>query len=105
MGLAIFGISFGFLLAHHSRVRAVSHQQAVEGQQFFNQSCITCHGPGGNGAGGAPNLNDGKVIKKYASLTALQHFIQTHMPASDPGSLRSFQSRDLAIYIRSLNSR
>lgn len=96
----------GFMLWQRS-VSAVTYAQAVQqaqiGGQLFQFKCSTCHGVGGNGAGNAPVLNDGAVLKKYSTVSALVSFIKTNMPASDPGSLTLQQATDLALYIRSIN--
>ncbi|MCY0879170.1 MAG: c-type cytochrome [Firmicutes bacterium] len=82
---------------------AAWRQEAQVGQQLFSALCETCHGPDGNGAGGAPNLNNGDILQKYPTVSQLTTFIQQRMPASDPGVLTPLQARDLAVWIWSLN--
>lgn len=107
-GAALVAAGSGFLIWQHQQhvaEVAVETQQAVTGKQLFASMCVTCHGPGGNGAGGAPILNDGSVLQKYSTVTSLAAFIQSNMPASDPGILTSQQSTELALYIFHLNHR
>ncbi|AUW94780.1 c-type cytochrome [Sulfobacillus sp. hq2] len=83
----------------------MAQQEAQEGQELFASLCQTCHGPGGDGAGGAPVLNDGVTVTKYANTSALAQFIQSRMPATNPGILSPSQARNLAWYIIKLNHR
>lgn len=107
VGLVVVVLGMGGAFYWHERQLAASvrlkSQQAQVGQQLFQSLCITCHGPGGNGSGGAPVLNDGSVLQKYATTSRLSQFIQTHMPASNPGMLTHQQAQDLALYIKKLN--
>ncbi|NMP21045.1 c-type cytochrome [Sulfobacillus harzensis] len=90
---------------HHEEVQARQALQVEAGQQLFQSLCETCHGPAGDGSGGAPDLTNGEVVSKYPTTQALAHFIQTRMPASDPHSLTARQAQDLALWIDSLSSR
>lgn len=94
-------------LRAHQRTTALSGAltSADRGGVLFANDCETCHGVGGDGAGGAPALNDGSVLKSYPTLGALQTFIQKNMPASDPGILSKGQARDAAEYVLWLNRR
>lgn len=108
LGAALVTAGGGFLIWQHQQHEAevsVETRQAVTGKQLFAAMCVTCHGPGGNGAGGAPILNDGSVLQKYSTVKSLAAFIQSNMPASDPGILTSQQSTELALYIFHLNHR
>jgi mono/diheme cytochrome c family protein len=96
----------GLLWRHHQQTVAsiqLQSREATAGKELFAGLCETCHGPGGDGAGGAPILNDGSVLKTYTSPSSLSAFIQTHMPASNPGMLNSQEATDLALYIFELN--
>lgn len=98
----------GVLLLHRHHVVAIAKMErteAVGGKELFLDLCETCHGPGGNGAGGAPILNDGAVLQTYSSPVSLEQFIQTHMPSSDPGILTEQEATDLTFYIYELNHR
>jgi cytochrome c len=106
--LVVMGVGGGGAYALYQ-----NHQQAVilsqdtkfaqAGASLFEAECETCHGVGGDGAGGAPVLNNGAVLKTYPTESALAAFIQANMPASDPGSLTPTDAQDLAYYILSLN--
>jgi mono/diheme cytochrome c family protein len=100
------GVGTAVLQAHQrttALARAFTH--AERGGVLFANDCETCHGVGGDGAGGAPALNDGSVLKSYPTLSALQTFIQKNMPASDPGILSNSEARDAAEYVLWLNRR
>ena len=100
------GIGTAALRAHEQQATAsAARADARVGAVIFATDCETCHGVGGDGAGGAPALNDGKVLKTYPTGPALQAFIRKNMPASDPGILTPGQVRDLADFVLSLNRR
>ncbi|MCY0863576.1 MAG: c-type cytochrome [Sulfobacillus sp.] len=106
LGVGVVVVLSAGALGYHDHQTAATTSQLQEAQAgavLFQQMCETCHGPGGNGAGNAPVLNDGSVTTTYPTTTALANFIQTHMPASDPGILTSQQATELALYIRQLN--
>lgn len=101
-------VGAGVLLHHRHQVvatRQMERTEAVGGKELFSDLCETCHGPGGNGAGGAPPLNDGTVLQTYSTPAAMEGFIQAHMPASDPGILTAQETADLTFYIFQLNHR
>lgn len=100
--LATAGFTLGGLQGLAARQQALARQQQ-RGARAFRAMCETCHGPQGNGAGGAPNLNHRGFLQQYTTATALAHFIQQRMPASDPGILTPAQAQDLAQYLRGLN--
>ncbi len=105
-GVLVLGA--GVLLNHRHQVMATTKLERTEaagGKELFLDLCETCHGPGGNGAGGAPTLNDGVVLQTYPTPASLEQFIQTHMPASDPGILTKQETTDLTFYILQLNHR
>lgn len=106
LSLVVLG---GAMLAYHrGQVRAtmkIDRQEAAGGRELYVDLCETCHGPGGNGAGGAPILNDSTVLQTYQTPARLGQFIQTHMPASDPGTLSEQETTDLTFYIFQLNHR
>ncbi len=105
LSLVLILVGLWGYMAHRQREFRVmaTVNQAEVGHQLFHALCATCHGPGGNGAGGAPVLNDGQTLAKYRTTSSLAQFIQTHMPASDPGILTSQQAVDLALWIKALN--
>lgn len=105
MGVVLVGAgAAGWMFHRHQAAQAqVAADEAETGRMLFRTLCAACHGPGGDGAGGAPILNDGQTVAKYPTVAALAGFIQTHMPASDPGILTAQESQDLAVWIRHLN--
>lgn len=95
----------GAILAEHHQVSQAAHREAMleKGRDLYRTLCETCHGPAGDGAGGAPSLVDGHVVSQYPTIEALAQFIRSRMPASDPRSLTPIQSRQLALWIRHFN--
>lgn len=83
--------------------RTVMLRETNTGETFFSAWCETCHGRNGNGSGGAPPLDDGAVMEQYPSFESLDHYIQTEMPATDPGILTPQEAQDLTHFIISLN--
>lgn len=104
LALAVAAGAWGFSW-EEGQVRATKFErvQAQTGAVLFRSLCVSCHGMGGNGSGGAPALDNGAVMLAYPTLKALESFIHTKMPASDPGRLSLREAQDLAEYIRWLN--
>ncbi|PSR23443.1 MAG: cytochrome C [Sulfobacillus thermosulfidooxidans] len=97
------GIGSYMLTTRQMVIKAQQVSQEQAGRVLFANLCATCHGPGGDGSGGAPNLTDGRVLQKYPTSQALGTFIQQRMPASAPGTLNPDETRDLVLYIQRLN--
>jgi len=87
------------------------------GKSAFGDNCATCHGAGGGGAKGYPNLND-DVWLWGGSLEDIRHTItvgvrstseetrQSQMPAfGRDGILEPAQIRDLSEYVLNLSGR
>jgi cytochrome c oxidase cbb3-type subunit 3 len=87
------------------------------GKSAFGDNCATCHGAGGGGAKGYPNLNDdvwlwgGKLDDIRLTLmvgirSAHPEARQSQMPAfGTDGILEPAQIRDLSQYVMSLSGR
>lgn len=103
MGIFAAGLAGWAYQQYQLKEAATVAARANAGQVLFSAMCETCHGLGGNGAGGAPSLQNGQVMAQYPTQAALARFIQTHMPASDPGILTNQQAVDLALWIQTLN--
>ncbi|WP_053960510.1 c-type cytochrome [Sulfobacillus thermosulfidooxidans] len=97
------GIASYMLTTRNMAIKAQHVNEEQAGGVLFANLCATCHGPGGDGSGGAPNLSDGHVLQKYPTSQALSTFIQQRMPATAPGTLNPDETRDLVLYIQRLN--
>ena len=89
----------------------------AEGKALFGDNCVPCHGAGGQGAHGYPNLNDDSWLWG-GKLTDIQHTItvgvrstasdtrQSQMPAfGRDGILKPAQVDDLTEYVVHLSNR
>lgn len=94
----------------------LAHAMAV-GQSVFGDNCATCHGAGGGGATGYPNLRD-DVWLWGGSLTDIEHTLRVGvrsghaetrtslMPAfGRDGMLNGAQTSDLTEYVVALSGR
>jgi len=101
----VSGIGAATYRAHvRAKAAQAAFSRAERGEAIFASECATCHGVGGDGAGGAPALDDGRVLDTYPTEAALTRFIESNMPASAPGTLSKEQARDAATYIQWLNA-
>lgn len=70
------------------------------GAKIFTAQCQTCHGPSGNGTTSAPRLSSPSPIwYTFHTESALQAYIQAHMPGNHPGTLTGTQAKDVAAYV------
>jgi mono/diheme cytochrome c family protein len=99
--LVALGIASGVLLATQVARGPEPPAAVPPGQRLFMAECAACHGPAGDGAGGAPALDTG--LAGYPSPAALARYIRRAMPATAPGSLSPGQARALAAYLWALN--
>jgi len=89
----------------------------AEGKTAFGDNCVPCHGAGGQGAHGYPNLND-DVWLWGGKLTDIQHTITVGVRSTDPGTrqsqmpafgrdgvLNSAQVDDLVEYVAHISGR
>jgi ubiquinol-cytochrome c reductase cytochrome c subunit len=76
--------------------------EVATGVAIFRAQCMTCHGPAGDGAGGAPALDTAGLARQYPTRRALATFIMQNMPATAPDSLTPGEARAVAAYIESL---
>ncbi|QUW20779.1 c-type cytochrome [Sporosarcina sp. Marseille-Q4063] len=78
----------------------------AEGEEMFQQTCITCHASDGAGTGpntgpalwGEGSFNDGAGM---ARLSKFAGFIKNNMPQDDPGSLSKQEAANIAAYVLS----
>jgi mono/diheme cytochrome c family protein len=78
--------------------------QVAAGAQIFAARCATCHGSAGAGTYNAPRLAaPSGVWFTFHSPTALQNYIQGHMPGDNPGTLSRIQAKDVAAYVWSIS--
>ena len=88
------------------------------GASAFGDNCATCHGAGGTGAKGYPNLRDDVWLWGHGSLEDIEHTIrvgvrsghpdtrQSQMPAfGRDGLLQPAQIADLTQYVTALSGR
>jgi mono/diheme cytochrome c family protein len=85
----------------------------AHGKDVYQQSCLGCHGPNGQGAikdrlaGGQGSLGSDKPIKTVGSYwpyaTTLFDYIRRAMPYPTPGSLSTDDTYAVAAYILNLN--
>ena len=88
-----------------------------EGQSIFGDNCATCHGQGGTGGKGYPNLRD-DVWLWGGSLEAIEHTIEVGVRSGDPNQRFSMmppfgkgailtppQIQDLTEYVVALSHR
>jgi len=80
--------------------------QADAGQAVFKQTCAICHGE--NLQGGVGPALTGKEflsVSQFQQITAdyFYHFMSTHMPLTDPGSLTKTQYLDIMAYFLEVN--
>ncbi|WP_332654051.1 cytochrome-c oxidase, cbb3-type subunit III [Brevundimonas sp.] len=93
-----------------------AHALAV-GQSVFGDNCATCHGAGGGGAKGYPNLRD-DVWLWGGTLPEIEHTIRVGVRSAHPdtrisqmpafgrdGMLNNGQVSDLAEYVMALSGR
>jgi len=89
----------------------------AEGKAAFGDNCVPCHGAGGQGAHGYPNLND-DVWLWGGKLTDIEHTITVGVRSTSPdtresqmpafgrdGVLKPGQINDLAEYVVHLSGR
>lgn len=101
--LTVGAIAFWVNHQHQQSVTLTTHE-IQDGRQLFDNLCESCHGPDGDGQGGAPALDNGQVLEQYRSLDQLAEFLQQRMPASYPGILTHQQAVDLSLWIRAINN-
>jgi mono/diheme cytochrome c family protein len=80
--------------------------QADAGKDVFQRVCAMCHG--NQLQGGAGPALAGKqflTVSQFQEITAayFYHFMSTHMPLTDPGSLTKTQYLDIMAYFLEIN--
>lgn len=105
LGVLAVAVASGWAGAAWGAARAKTERNmTAAGQRLYVADCQTCHGPGGNGAGGAPPLDTRGVFLDHPTSENLARFIRQQMPASDPKSLSPAEARDLVRYLASIRS-
>ncbi|SMC01854.1 Cytochrome C oxidase, cbb3-type, subunit III [Sulfobacillus thermosulfidooxidans DSM 9293] len=75
----------------------------TQGAKLYASTCQSCHGKAGAGTSQGPKLAASPtVVSRFGTETALEAFIAHNMPATNPGSLSSSQSRNVSAYIWNL---
>lgn len=77
-----------------------------DGEDLYNQSCISCHAADGSGTGantgpalwGGNSFNDGAGMARMSKMTA---YIQRNMPVGQENTLSDQEAANLAAYILS----
>jgi mono/diheme cytochrome c family protein len=98
------------LLAQSSSTRSTwdsvyTAEQALRGQEIYDQECSLCHGPQLNGIDAAPGLTGGRFTSNWngVNLNDMVERIRVSMPASAPGKLSRQQVADVLAYVFSVN--
>ena len=88
-------------LAIAALVIASSSTQAddLTGEQIYQQQCVRCHGPKGEGTDKVP-----AVLAGDRSIRELTSLIAETMPEDNPGSLKQQEYADILAYFLSLNA-
>jgi thiosulfate dehydrogenase len=76
----------------------------TSGARLFAATCVSCHGPQGQGTSIAPPLWGPHSYNIGAGMTRIRTaaaFIRSAMPQNKPGSLTSQEAFDLAAYVNS----
>lgn len=100
------GISVGAELPwrEQNNMKDVPIPNIDNGEQLYQQSCISCHAVDGSGIGantgpalwGKNSFNDGAGMTRLSKMAA---FIQRNMPPGGEGAISNQEAADLAAYI------
>ncbi len=85
-------------------VIAVTDAQVARGAAVFEQSCATCHGPGGNDGFATPLLGTGTLVR-FASTRELYDYTSATMPLAAEGSLTERQYLDVTAWLLAARGR
>src|SRR5437879_7258901 len=82
-----------------------SKAQAGRGGSTYKQACYVCHGETATGGDSGPALSGENFMDNWKGRTLADLFekITTTMPASDPGSLKADNYRDLIAFLLAAN--
>ena len=80
--------------------------QVAAGEKVYGDSCVTCHGPAGEGKGKkSPAVIGAKALGKYKTAADLEGYIKEKMPKDDPGSLSDGDAWAVTAWIVSKNGK
>lgn len=74
---------------------------AAKGAAVFDDSCSSCHGDAGEGAGKNPKVKGDGSLSKFGSDKELWDYVKKEMPKDDPGSLSDEQVADVIAWMKS----
>jgi mono/diheme cytochrome c family protein len=80
--------------------------QAAAGQDVFNKTCAICHGDHLQGGAGPALAGDQFLsVSQFQKISAeyFYHFMATHMPLTNPGSLTKKQYISIMAYLLEVN--
>jgi mono/diheme cytochrome c family protein len=93
-------------LAQSSGGGEYTKEQAATGKSIFDKTCSVCHGDHLQGGVG-PALSGQMFlsVSQYQKISAayFYHFMSTHMPLTNPGSLSKEQYLDIMAYMLEVN--
>ena len=102
--LAFAGTAFGLAKAHPATPGvskavsgAVGGGDAYRGETVFQQTCATCHGAGGKGGGGGPQLAGDAI-----SLAAAKAQIESPRGVMPAGLVSGRQEQDVLAYLATI---
>ena len=80
--------------------------QVAAGEKVYGDSCVTCHGPAGEGKGKKnPAVIGAKALGKYKTAADLEGYIKEKMPKDDPGTLSDADAWAVTAWLVSKNGK
>ena len=80
--------------------------QVAQGEKIYGDSCVTCHGPAGEGKGKkSPAVIGAKALGKYKTAADLEGYIKEKMPKDDPGTLSDADAWAVTAWLVSKNGK
>ena len=77
---------------------------ADAGKTVFASHCSRCHGDQGQGVSAPAVIGTGAHLSKYNTAQGLLDFVDTTMPANNPGSLSHQDYLDVVSYLLTQDS-
>ena len=93
-------------LAQAGTAAEYTKAQATAGKDVFDKTCAVCHGDHMQGGVGPALAGDQFLsVSQFQKISAeyFYHFMSTHMPLTDPGSLTKEQYLDIMAYMLEVN--